>query len=278
MRNVWRGLAVVVTIGVVVGTSVTAWRLLHGHGHHPPGCIVTASVDASSAGPAHFDLTPEQADNAATIAGVGTSMGMPDRAVTIALATAMQESKLRNLPGGDRDSAGLFQQRPSQGWGTRAQILDPVYAATAFYQELRDQAGWTDLSVTAAAQLVQRSAAPDAYAHWEPEARAAAAALTGETAGALACHDLTINAPSADLATVAATELGTTSLSGGHTTARGWALSSWLVAHASRLGIDQVSFDGRTWTAATGTWSQTGTADGTLSLHRTTGPETTAAP
>jgi hypothetical protein len=213
-------------------------------------------------------LSGEQADNAATIAAVGIRLGMPDHAVTVALAAALQESGLHNLPDGDRDSAGLFQQRPSQGWGTRAQILDPIYAATVFYQRLRAQPEWTQLSVTAAAQLVQRSAAPSAYAQWEPQARAGAAALTGEEPAALTCRGLTTSSPSADLVATAAAELGTTVLSGTHSEGRGWSISSWLVAHASRLGIDRVTFDGRTWTMTSGLWSQTGPADGILSLHR----------
>ncbi|WP_181784804.1 hypothetical protein [Pseudonocardia pini] len=84
-----------------------------------PGCRVTAAG-------AWFSLTAEQAENAATVAGVGFAEGVPDHAVTVAVATAMQESRLANLPDGDRDSAGLFQQRPSQGWGTYAQVTDPV--------------------------------------------------------------------------------------------------------------------------------------------------------
>ena len=93
--------------------------------------------------------------------------------MTVALAAALQESNLLNLPYGDRDSLGLFQQRPSQGWGTAAQILDPAYAASAFYARLVDVPGWESLPVTQAAQLVQSSADPGAYAsgsrrpnHW----------------------------------------------------------------------------------------------------------------
>ena len=112
-------------------------------------------------------------------------------------------------PGGDRDSAGLFQQRPSQGWGTVAQVTDPVYAATAFYAKLRTEPDWPTLSVTEAAQLVQRSATPEAYARWEPMARSLARALTGEDAAAMTCHELTLSVPGEDVATVAAAELGT---------------------------------------------------------------------
>ena len=81
-------------------------------------------------------LTAEQVANAATIAQVGRDRGLPERAVVIALATAQQESRLRNLDYGDRDSLGLFQQRPSAGWGTEAQVQDPVYAANKFYDHL----------------------------------------------------------------------------------------------------------------------------------------------
>lgn len=236
----------------------------------PPGTVAGASANVS----ADFTLSPEQTDNAATIAAVGLRLGMPDHAVTVALATAMQESKLVNLTGGDLDSAGLFQQRPSQGWGTYAQVIDPVYAATAFYQHLRAQPDWQSLSVTQAAQQVQRSGAPDAYAQWEPEARALATALTGQTVAGLTCHDLVFSAPSGDLVSAASAEWGTAVLSGTHGTARGWAMAAWLVGHAARLGVDQVSFGGWSWSADAGAWSASGGAGsggstGVLSLHRT---------
>lgn len=269
MRIVRRALVGLVVTVVVVAAAVVAWRILHDLHVQAPGCAVAAVTEAPGTSDG-FPLSPEQADNAATIAAVGLKLGMPDRAVTVALAAALQESGLANLPGGDRDSAGLFQQRPSQGWGTRDQILDPVHAATAFYQRLRSQPGWVHLDVNDAAQLVQHSAVPYAYAQWEPQARADAAALTGETPAALSCQDLTVTTPSADLVATAAAELGTTALSGPHPSARGWAIGSWLVAHAARLGVDRVSVDGMTWTAASGTWSRTGAADGVLSLHQVT--------
>ena len=113
-------------------------------------------------------LTPEQLANAATIADVGHSRGLSDRAVVIALATAQQESRLRNLNYGDRDSLGLFQQRPSQGWGTPAQVQDPVYAAGIFYDRLLRVPGWDTGRLTDVAQTVQRSGYPEAYQQWEP--------------------------------------------------------------------------------------------------------------
>ncbi len=265
-----KGLIALGVVVVLVVASLAAWPFLRNLGA-TRGCAVTTVADPVSGALVTFPLSGEQADNAATIAAIGIQLGMPDHAVTIALATALQESGLHNLPLGDRDSAGLFQQRPSQGWGTRAQVLDPIYASTAFYQRLGAQPGWSELSVTEAAQLVQRSAVPSAYAQWEPRARAAAAALTGEAPGALTCRGLTISPSSTDLVDTAVAELGTATLSGAHSVARGWSICSWLVAHASRLGVDRVTFDGRTWTMDSGSWSQIGPADGVLSMHRAPG-------
>ncbi len=124
-------------------------------------------------------LDPEQVRNAAVIVDVAHRLGLPPRAAVIAVATAKQESDLRNLPHGDRDSLGLFQQRPSQGWGTPEQIMDPAYAATRFYQRLARVPGWQNMPLTQAAQAVQRSAHPNAYARWEPLATRVVATLTG---------------------------------------------------------------------------------------------------
>ena len=128
-----------------------------------------------------------QAANAATIAAVAHSRGLPDRAVTIALATAMQESKIHNLSGGDRDSVGLFQQRPSQGWGTVEQIGDPVYATNKFLDGLVKVPGYTRLPLTDAAQQVQKSGYPQAYAKHETKATLLASALTGREAASVNC-------------------------------------------------------------------------------------------
>jgi hypothetical protein len=117
-------------------------------------------------------LTAEQRANAQKIIETGKRLGLPPQAWKIAIATALQESSLRNLSGGDRDSVGLFQQRPSQGWGTPAQLQDPNYAATKFYQSLQKVPGWQTMPVTVAAQRVQRSGYPQAYAKWEPLANA----------------------------------------------------------------------------------------------------------
>jgi hypothetical protein len=267
VSNARRGLVALAVIVFLVAAGVAAWPYIQKLGRKP-GCTVTSGDATASGSPLEFPLSGQQAQNAATIAAIGRQLGMPDHAVTVALATALQESSLYNLPAGDRDSAGLFQQRPSQGWGTRSEILDPVHASIAFYQRLRDHPEWEQLSVAEAAQLVQRSGEPSAYAQWEPRARAFARALTGEAPAALTCRALSVSAPTANLVSTAAAELGTTTLSGTHDTARGWAISSWLVANASRFAVDRVTFDGRTWTMDSGTWTQTGPADGLLSLHR----------
>lgn len=132
---------------------------------------------------AGVSLSREQVGNAQTIARVGYGMGIPGRGVMIALMTSMQEAKLRNLKYGDRDSQGLFQQRPSQGWGTVAQVTDPQYAARKFYEALLRVPGWESMASTRAAQAVQRSAFPTAYAKWEPMARSLVKAMGGDPGG-----------------------------------------------------------------------------------------------
>ena len=132
-------------------------------------------------------LYPEQAENAALMAAISVERGLPARAATIAIATAYQESKLVNVDYGDRDSLGLFQQRPSQGWGTPQQVMDPVHAINAFYDALTQVDGFETMRVTVAAQEVQRSGYPEAYADHEADARVLASALTGQSWRAFHC-------------------------------------------------------------------------------------------
>ncbi|MFJ2649467.1 C40 family peptidase [Streptomyces sp. NPDC087420] len=136
---------------------------------------VKAILDGGTKGTvsvAGLDDPADQIPNAKTIQATGVAMHIPARGQVVALATALQESGLRNLAYGDRDSLGLFQQRPSQGWGTANEILDPVHASTMFYEALERVSGWQSLSVTQAAQAVQKSGFPEAYAAWEPLATA----------------------------------------------------------------------------------------------------------
>ncbi|WP_245573200.1 hypothetical protein [Amycolatopsis benzoatilytica] len=256
--------AVVVALAAVV---VVVVMFSSNNAVKTPGCTVALPKGPNDASAPQYTLQPDAMGNAATIAAVGVKQGLPAHAVTVALATALQESKLRNLSGGDRDSVGLFQQRPSQGWGTPAQLQDPVYAATEFYKKLAKLDNWQTLPITEAAQAVQRSGAPDAYAQWEDEAAALGGALTGQYPAALTCRNLTLSPP-ADLVAAASAELGTARLSGAHPPAEGWRIASWLVGRAAKLGIDKVSFAGQTWTADSGAWAADEHAGQNLSLHQ----------
>ncbi|MBF4615289.1 LysM peptidoglycan-binding domain-containing protein [Curtobacterium sp. VKM Ac-1376] len=144
-----------------------------------PSSSVTAvpAVSSGAAVSGTVGLSAEQRQNAATIVAVGRSLGVSDRGLVVALAAAMQESSLRNVAHGDRDSVGLFQQRPSQGWGSAAELQDPAYSTKLFFggrnnpnagktRGLLDVPGWSSMSITDAAQAVQLSAYPEAYANW----------------------------------------------------------------------------------------------------------------
>ena len=146
----------------------------------PPGCRAGTGVQA-------IDLDPEQAEVAATIAGVAARHRLPRQAVTIALAAALQESKLHNLAYGDRDSVGIFQQRPSEGWGSAAQLQDPVYASTKFYTVLAKVHGYTTMPVYQAAQEVQHSADGSAYQQWTDIAGQLTGYFTGKSAHGVSC-------------------------------------------------------------------------------------------
>ncbi|MET9496427.1 heavy metal transporter [Streptomyces sp. NPDC006552] len=262
------GAAVVVMLAVAAYVAVQ-----YATGSRPtPRCAVVAAGHGEGAG-ARYEFTAEQAANAATISAVGTSRGMPERAVTIALATALQESGLRNVRHGDRDSLGLFQQRPSEGWGSAEQIMDPAYAAERFYARLDKVPGYSRLPLTVAAQRVQRSGYPQAYAKHEPDATLLSASLTGRAAATLTCeggpggpaktgtparveaalvrdfgrdvapargrdrHSVRVPVP----ASVASAQGGERQ--------RGWELAQWAVANSSALRIERVAYAGREWVA-----------------------------
>ncbi|SBT45983.1 hypothetical protein GA0070611_3220 [Micromonospora auratinigra] len=216
-------------------------------------------------------LGADQMANAATIAAIGVQRQMPERAVVVALATAYQESHLRNIAHGDRDSLGLFQQRPSQGWGTPEQIRDPRYAAEKFYAALKKVKGWQQLRVTEAAQRVQRSAYPEAYQKWADESEVLSRALLGHATGAVACTvgpTPTMRGPAAASALVqnlaldwglpglaAPTDL--TDFTVPATDDRnGWRYAHWLVSHADDHGVKRVRFGNLEWTAEHGTWAK----------------------
>ena len=272
---------------LALGVGGVVWFLSRTHPAAPVAERCVATVDGTG-----WALSPGQADNAALIAGIGVHRELPARAVTIALATAMQESKLINVTHGDRDSLGLFQQRPSQGWGTIEQVQDPVYATGTFYDHLVKVPGYRDLPITEAAQAVQRSGFPEAYAQHEGTSRAWSSALTGYSPGALTCtlHEAGPTTADAVVARVQR-DLGdvpvqVTPTDGGATLTfptsavtsvddagqRDWALAQWAVAVAQPLGLTSVSVGDQTWDRATGTWapSTTPVPAGTVSLTITT--------
>jgi hypothetical protein len=170
----------------LVGAGVVAVKLGFGPLPDPEGC--TARVGGRT-----VELDTEQSENAALIAAIGVRRGLPARAASIALATAYQESKITNIEEGDRDSLGLFQQRPSQGWGTKEEILNPYYAINAFYDALVKIDGYENMRITEAAQAVQRSGYPEAYEDHAADARSLASALSGHSVdGKFSCvvrHD-----------------------------------------------------------------------------------------
>jgi hypothetical protein len=224
-----------------------------------PSCRATALGKAVT-------FSPEQSANAATITAIALKRGLPARAATIANATAIQESKLRNVRFGDRDSLGLFQQRPSQGWGTVAQVLDPVHATNKFYDALIKVDGYEAMEITKVAQEVQRSGFPEAYAEHEQEGRVLASALAGYSAGGFGCRldAATVSTPAATLAAhltaqlgVPATVQGAEVRATGRTPQEAWAAGSWAVAHAEANGITSITVGDRTWTRARGAdaWS-----------------------
>ncbi|MFI1096717.1 heavy metal transporter [Streptomyces sp. NPDC020917] len=265
------GLKFVVGVIVLLGVGILLARLMGGKGVGPAGCTVQAAGN-------ELKLTVEQASNAATIAAVATSRGLPERALTIALATSLQESRLENINHGDRDSLGLFQQRPSQGWGTAQQILDPVFASNSFFDSLVKIDGYTRLPLTVAAQRVQKSGYPQAYAKHEADATMLSAALSGHDAGALSCTTGATGADSAggpggDTAklkasltrefgsqarprtdglarTVAVPSAPVGGAAEGDGNRRGWELAQWAVAHAHQLKVEQVAFGTMRWQAA----------------------------
>ncbi len=252
----------VLTLALLGGAGAAGVAVYRGTGPlpDPEGC--TTVVEGVT-----VFLDTEQAENAALIAGIGVHRGLPARAVSIALATAYQESKIVNIEHGDRDSLGLFQQRPSQGWGTEAEILDPVHATNAFYDALVKIDGYETMRITEAAQKVQRSAFPEAYEDHAEDGRALASALTGWSAHAFTCvvrhqdtttddlRSATVREELAGVFGLAGTSTGPRSTEATigtptpETLRRGWAVASYLVAQADRLGITRVTYDGRTWSS-----------------------------
>jgi hypothetical protein len=274
-RPSWRrpliALGVVIVIAGLI--AVGAYVAYNAYGRYVnrlltvPGCQAGTGVNA-------IGLDFGETADAATIAGVAARERLPREALTVAYATAWQESKLENPSYGDRDSVGIFQQRPSEGWGSKAQLEDPAYAARAFFGALVKIPGYAKLPVDVAAQDVQRSADGAAYEQYAQSGAALATDLTatphavtcwydpasqaaseGVSAklnlrGALSGFADAFGRPGADGA-VTSVSVARAGGSAVISAARGdgWTAANWLVANASSYGITQVSYGGYQWTA-----------------------------
>jgi hypothetical protein len=232
-----------------------------------PGCQAGFGANA-------LPLDFGQASDAAIIAGVAERIHLPRRALTIAYATALQESKLENLSYGDLDSVGVFQQRPSEGWGTAAQLEDPEYAATAFFKALVKVPRYARLPVSVAAQDVQHSADGSAYEQYAQTGAMLAAEFTATPRAVTCWYDPASQAASDGVSTrlnlpgamrgldhtfgrpreEGPVLRATTARSGKSetvdvTAAGGWAVANWLLTNASSYGITQVRYAGYRWRA-----------------------------
>ena len=302
-RRRWLGclpLVLLLVAGVVVGLY------LSGHRNLLPLPVSEGCVASTPDGIVDLDVV--QMENAGTITAVTVSRNLPEWAATVAVATAMQESQLVNLTGGDLDSVGLFQQRPSEGWGAASLIEDPVYATDKFLDRLVAVPGYAELPLTVAAQDVQHSGFPDAYAQHATDAKVLTGAFSGRIPAGVTCQVNSVgSAPSASAGATAAMDrltkefgravdprmlplpaagTGSASPSPGAATEaqvavstragltgtaqRGWAVASWAVAHCQDLHISAVSYAGKQWTAADSTegWQPVPAASGSSTSGR----------
>ncbi|HKD87154.1 MAG TPA: hypothetical protein VKB62_01380 [Streptosporangiaceae bacterium] len=253
--------AVLVVVAICLVIGLLAIKLASKQPRsRPTACVVGPANQA-------VQLSISQAGIAATIAGVASHQGMPVRAVAIAYATALQESKLANLQYGDQDSLGVFQQRPSQGWGTARQIENPVYASGRFFAVLATVPRYRRLPIYQAAQDVQRSADGSAYAQYAGVGTELARAFTGAKPNEVWCSygspvrraqlaaaRTALDGAFGRLGDAHGDPAGRVSVSVS-STRQGWAVAAWLVSHAARYGISDVRYAGFQWLASSsGRW------------------------
>jgi hypothetical protein len=244
----------------------------------PTSCTAVADKQA-------VPLTVSQAGIAATIAGVAARHDLPIRAVTIAYAAALQESKLANLNYGDQDSLGVFQQRPSMGWGTPQEIMNPVYATGRFFAALVATPGYLRMPVYQAAQAVQRSADGYAYDQYATVGAQLATAFYGMQPHALSCYyasptgkprlTAATSALTSAFGTLRSERVGDPAI--GIRVQRasvGWAVAAWLISHASSYGISNVRYLGYEWfaTQGSGNWVRQRAKAGSSSLSAAQAP------
>ena len=240
---------------------------------HVPALLGQTGCTAGS-GRAVVALDPEQAQIAATIAGVAYHRGMPSRAVTVAYATAMQETHLHDPDYGDLDSVGVFQQRPSEGWGPASKLINPVYASTKFFRALAQVHGYQRMPVYEAAQAVQHSADGSAYAQYQTLASRLTPAFTGAAPRGVWCWPAAHTHAAAQLnparravvrafgplaARKAVSVQGDGEAGGAPSlsvqvpqASVGWAVAAWLVTHAGQFRLHEVRYAGFRWPAPAG--------------------------
>jgi hypothetical protein len=258
--------AVVLLVGLFVAYLAIVRR--------PPSVPIRATACMAD-GPTGqgWQLGVSQASIAATIAGVANKRAMPTRALAIAYAAALQESGLADLDYGDRDSVGVFQQRPSQGWGSPKEIENPVYATTRFFEALAVVPGYLKMPIYAAAQAVQRSADGQAYGEWAAAGSQMALAFSGQLPHAVWCSYSQIPRTASLVAASRALDGSfgplrahadgdpppaagrrppgqlTIHVSGQR---QGWSVAAWLVCNANSYGIRYVRYLGYQWLSYTG--------------------------
>ena len=276
----WAVVGIVVAAALVVG-GIALWA-----NYNKSPLPISDRCTATAAGHT-TTIDPEQAVNAAIIAGVSIKEGLAPRAASIALTTAYQESGIRNLDYGHADSIGLFQQRPSKGWGTVDQIMDPWYSTRSFYRAMERIKNWKTKDINDVAQAVQRSAYPEAYRKHVANARALASSLTGETPASFTC---VVNSPGAADPQAMASFLkktlgagtidtrldGTTLTVATDNAAQAWAVAHLAIANTGTYGLGSVEVGPYTWThSRTGLAEWQGTGPSTAKTVKLVFPEPT---
>ena len=273
LKHLGRLLLAIVGIVVVLALITGGIMLWAGYNKAP---LPIADRCVAEAGGNTTTVDPEQAHYAALIAGMSIKRGLVPRAASIALATAYQESGIRNLDYGHSDSLGLFQQRPSKGWGTVEEIMDPWYSTREFYRAMERIDDWQTKDINDVAQAVQRSAYPEAYRRHETNARTLASSLTGETPASFRCQIAEPAPADADgmrsfliktlgekKITVKTTETGMRVTADNATIA--WSVAQLAVANVAKHGVASVQVGGYGWTHSSGSmaeWEGTGPQTG----------------
>ena len=288
-RHIGAWVVTVLLVGVLGAGGLFVYRAFTG-GLSTENCTATGADGQTS------QISNERMANAATIAAVARAKSLPERATIIALATAEQESKIQNLSEGDRDSVGLFQQRPSQGWGSAQDIQDPVYSTGKFFHALLNVKGWETIDVGKAAQDVQRSAdsSGESYGQWEEMATILATSLDAKPGTSLTCTyqdpKLAAETPGADGLTPRASALGQALVKQFSANGAGAApqyshstdgltlrmtpnnlfdphvLADWAVASSKTLSVDRVQYADQVWTRSSGKWQTTSATDKTVDV------------